>query len=159
MHPNSVASELVAVFAQRLAKRICESCRVQVEPDPEIAAEVFPLGWPKDLPVFKGRGCNRCHRRGTLGRIAVFEFLRLGPIIRKAISRRVPVDELREVAIESGSVAMRQSALELVRTGTIPLSEMPWVLPAERMAETLLKKSSDDDQASKPNENDTQTKS
>ncbi len=159
MHPNSVASELVAVFAQRLAKRICETCRVQVEPDPEIAGELFPLGWPADLPVFKGRGCNRCHRRGTQGRIAVVEFLRLGPTIRKAISRRVAVDELRDIALESGSIAMRQSALDLVRTGTIPLSEVPWVLPAERMAETLLEKtSSDARQTTAPNEDATTPK-
>ena len=29
MHPNSIASELRAVFAQRLAKRICSRCRVE----------------------------------------------------------------------------------------------------------------------------------
>lgn len=154
MHPNSVASELVAVFAQRLAKRICESCRVRVEPDPEIAAEVFPLGWPADLPVFKGRGCNRCHRRGTQGRIAVVEFMRLGPTIRKAISRRVAVDESRDIALESGSIAIRHSALDLVRAGAIPLSEVPGVLPAKRIAETSLERTSRDArQTTAPNEN------
>lgn len=140
MHPNSVASELVAVIAQRLAKRICEACRIQVEPDAQIAGEMFSLGWPADLHVFKGRGCNRCHRRGTHGRVAVVEFLRLGPEIRKSISRRIPVDELRDIAHEAGSVTMRQSALELVHRGIIPLSEVPWVLPAERMAGALITK-------------------
>ena len=144
MHPNSVASELVAVVAQRLAKRICEACKVQTEPDPEIAAELFPLGWPAEMHAFKGRGCNRCHRRGTHGRVAVVEFLRLGPVIRKAISRRVPVDELRDIALEAGCITMRQSALELVDAGTIPLSEVPWVLPAERMSAAILKKSNED---------------
>lgn len=141
MHPNSVASELVAVIAQRLAKRICESCRTQTEADPEIASELFPLGVPSGFRVFKGRGCNRCHRRGTLGRVAVVEFLRLGPAIRKAISRHVPVDELRDTALDAGAVTMRQSALDLVQAGIIPLSEVPWILPAERMAGTILKKS------------------
>ncbi len=73
MHPNSVASELVAVIAQRLAKRICEGCRVQADPDPEVVAELFPLGPPKEFRAFKGRGCGRCHRRGTLGRVAVVD--------------------------------------------------------------------------------------
>jgi type IV pilus assembly protein PilB len=144
LHPNSVASELVAVIAQRLAKRICEECRVPVDPDPEIAAELFPLGWPSDMRVFKGRGCTRCHRRGTHGRIAVVEFLRLGSEIRKSISHRVPVDELRDIALDAGSITMRQSALELVHAGTIPLSEVPWLLPAERMAGVILEKSKDE---------------
>jgi len=139
MHPNSVASELVAVFAQRLAKRICDGCRIETTPDPAIAAELFPLGWPAELRVFKGQGCNRCHRRGTLGRVAVVESLSLGPAIRKAISRRVPVDELREIAHEAGNVTMRHSALELVQAGTISLAELPWILPAERMADALLR--------------------
>lgn len=141
MHPNSVASELVAVIAQRLAKRICESCRIRTEPDPGIATELFPLGVPADFQTFKGRGCNRCHRRGTLGRVAVVEFLRLGPAIRKAIARHMPVDELRDIALDAGAVTMRQSALELVQTGIVPLSEVPWILPAERMASTILTRS------------------
>jgi len=139
MHPNSVASELVAVIAQRLAKRICEACRVRVEPNSKILAELFPLGPPSDFHVFEGRGCNRCRHRGTFGRVAVVEFLRLGPMIRKAISHRMPVDELRDIALETGTLTMRQSALELVHAGTIPLSELPWILPAERMAATNFK--------------------
>ena len=139
MHPNSVASELVAVIAQRLAKRICEACRIPAEPNPEIAAELFPLGWPADLRVFKGNGCSRCNYRGTYGRIAVVEYLRLVPTIRKAISRRIPVDELRDIALGTGNVTMRQCALELMHAGTIPLTEIPWILPAERMFETVFK--------------------
>lgn len=134
MHPNSVASELLGVFAQRLAKRICDACRAPAEPDPAILNELFPGGAPADFRCFAGKGCNRCRKRGTVGRIAVLEFLRSGPVIRKSISRSIPVDELRDVALDGGLVTMRQTALELVQSGAIPLSELPWVLPAERMA-------------------------
>lgn len=44
------------------------------------------------------------------------------------------MDELREVAIGAGLVPMRESALDLVRAGVIPLAELPTILPAERMA-------------------------
>jgi len=44
MHPHSIGSELQAVIAQRLAKRICASCRVETDPDPVLGAEVFPSG-------------------------------------------------------------------------------------------------------------------
>ncbi|NNC63268.1 MAG: Flp pilus assembly complex ATPase component TadA, partial [Gammaproteobacteria bacterium] len=46
MHPNSIASELLAVAAQKLAKRLCVQCRAPASPEPEIAAEVFPNGVP-----------------------------------------------------------------------------------------------------------------
>jgi len=134
MHPNSVASELLAVIAQRLAKRICDACRVQAEPDPEILSELFPRGAPADFRCYTGRGCNRCRKRGTIGRIATIEFLRSSPEVRRAISRNMSVDELRDIALDAGLVTMRQTALELVQSGAIPLSELPWILPAERMA-------------------------
>ena len=134
MHPNSVASELLAVFAQRLAKRVCDACRAPAEPDPAILSEMFPAGAPADFQCFAGKGCNRCRKRGTTGRIAVLEYLRSGPTIRKSISRSVPVDELRDLALDAGLITMRTTALELVQSGSIPVTELPWVLPAERMA-------------------------
>jgi type IV pilus assembly protein PilB len=134
MHPNSIGSELLAVVAQRLAKRNCEACRVETAPDPEVLAELFPGSAPPDLRCFVGRGCERCEGHGTRGRIAVIEWLRVGPAIRRAISRRLPVDELRDAALGAGLVTMRRSALELVRAGVLALGELRWVLSADRMA-------------------------
>jgi type IV pilus assembly protein PilB len=135
MHPNSIASELLSVFAQRLARRVCPGCRRQVDPRPDILAELFPAGAPADFKCFAGAGCDRCGGHGTLGRIAVVEHLRTGTKVRRAIARRDPLDELRRTALATGLVPMRSEALELVRRGIIPLTEVPWVLSAERMAE------------------------
>jgi type IV pilus assembly protein PilB len=55
--------------------------------------------------------------------------------VRRAISRRESLDDLRRTALEAGLVPMRRTALDLVRRGVIPLTEVPWVLSAERMAE------------------------
>jgi len=135
VHANSISSELLAVVAQRLAKRVCEGCRRRVDPDPEILAELFPDGdVPEDFECWEGEGCDRCGGHGTHGRIAVIEFLRTLMPVRAAISRRPPVDELRLVARQNGLVTMRESALQHVRAGRIPLSELPRILPAERMA-------------------------
>jgi type IV pilus assembly protein PilB len=140
MHSNSVASELLSVFAQRLARRICPGCRRETTPQPEIMRELFPNpeSTPKDFPCFVGAGCERCGGHGTFGRIAVVEHLVTGPKIRRAIARREPLDELRKAALEGGLVPMRTTALDLVRRGIIPLTEVPWVLSAERMAEETL---------------------
>jgi type IV pilus assembly protein PilB len=134
MHPNSVASELLAVIAQRLAKRICPACRAPAAPDPVIAAELFPQGIPPGFRCFAGRGCAACGGHGTHGRIAVTEYLRSNVAVRRGIARGVPVDDLRLIALRSGLSTMRRRALALVHEGVLPLSELPWVLPAERMA-------------------------
>jgi type IV pilus assembly protein PilB len=135
MHPNSIASELLAVFAQRLSRRICPACRREATPEKDILAELYPRGAPKDFVCFVGAGCDRCAGHGTLGRIAVVEHLRTGAIVRRAIARREPLDELRRLAIGEGLSTMRAAALDLVRRGVIPLREVPWLLSAERMAD------------------------
>jgi len=134
MQPNSVASELLAVIAQRLAKRICVECREEVTPDPDILAELFPSGVPADFRCFAGKGCDHCDQTGTRGRVAVIEYMQVNADIRNAISRHLPIGEMRWRALDGGLATMRDSALDHVIAGTIPLSELPHILPQERMA-------------------------
>ena len=134
IHPNSIASELLAVMAQRLAKRICPDCKQPAEPDAAIVAELFPEEVPANFRCFAGKGCNRCNGRGTLGQIAVFEFMLVNTDIRNAISQQKTATELRWQALDGGMITMRDSALNLVVEGIIPLSELPKVLLQERMA-------------------------
>lgn len=134
IHPNTIAGELLAVIAQRLAKRICERCREEVEPDPKIVAELFPTGMPSSFRSFRGKGCPRCKGRGTRGRVAVIEYLAVNTVVRIAISKQPAVDELRQLALDTGLVTMRDSAIDHVTHGIIPLSELPRILPEERMA-------------------------
>jgi type IV pilus assembly protein PilB len=133
-HPNSIGSELLAVIAQRLAKRICPSCRTETEPDPELAQEVFPLGVPQGFRTWKGTGCSHCGGHGTRGRIAVAELLQVSADFRLAISHHLPVDDLREVARRSGLRPLRDEALSLVQRGIIEFIELRDLLTGEHLA-------------------------
>jgi len=134
IHPNSIASELLAVIAQRLAKRICKECRTQATPDPVIMAELFPEGAPAGFRCYQGTGCPACNGKGTRGRVAVVEYMHVNQDIRNAISRQPPIGEMRWLALDAGLSTMRDSALDHVIAGTIPMSELPRILPEERMA-------------------------
>jgi type IV pilus assembly protein PilB len=132
MHPNSIASELLAVMSQRLARRLCEACRRPWDPDPALLREIFPAG--EAGRFFRGSGCGRCGNRGTLGRVAVLEFLKTSGAVREAISRRPTVGELRRLALSSGLLPLRDCALHLARHGLIALEELPGMLSRERLA-------------------------
>jgi type IV pilus assembly protein PilB len=134
VHANSVASELMGVIAQKLAKRICPHCRAEVAPDPAIIEELFPDGTPDSFRCYAGTGCENCNGRGTRGRVAVVEYMQVNTEIRQAIALQYPVAELRAIALDSGLTTMRDSALDHVIQGMIPLTEIPRVLPADRMA-------------------------
>jgi len=132
--PNSIAGELLAVVAQRLAKRICPECRQPAEPDPVILRELFPDHVPPSFRCFEGKGCQECGGRGTRGRIAAIEYMHVNDDIRNIISRQPPVGELRWQALDSGLITMRDSALDHVIKGMIPMSELRRILPQDRMA-------------------------
>ena len=134
LHRNSIASELLAVIAQRLAKRICPHCREPISPDEKILHELFPEEVPANFRCYVGKGCSQCSQRGTRGRVAVVEFMQVNADFRDIISRQPPLGELRWRALDAGLVTMRDSAIDLVVQGVIPMSELPRLLPAERMA-------------------------
>jgi type IV pilus assembly protein PilB len=134
MHPNSIAAELLAVFSQRLAPRICAHCREPDDPDPGLLAAVFPEGAPPDLRLEQGAGCARCHQRGVVGRIALGEYLPTSRQLRVAISHHLPLDEIRSVALQAGLRRMRSHALQLVQQGTIGFNRLAAILPLEQLA-------------------------
>jgi type IV pilus assembly protein PilB len=133
MHPNSIAGELLAVFAQRLARRICSGCRVECEPEPELLAEVFPQGAPAGFSTFRGEGCTRCRGLGYLGRTAIGEYLPTSRELRRAISHQAALDDLRDVARAEGLHTLRESALELAHTGVIAFDELRELLTSEML--------------------------
>lgn len=133
MHPNSIASELRAVFAQRLAKRICAGCREPENPPADLLAEVFPAGVPAGAAFWHGRGCDRCSGYGTHGRIALVEYLPATRELRRGIAQHLPLDDLRETAAAAGMQSMRDHALALVGAGVIAFEELAATLPPERL--------------------------
>jgi type IV pilus assembly protein PilB len=134
MHRNSIGSELLAVFSQRLARRICEGCRAPTTPAAELLHEVFPDGAPSTARFFAGAGCEHCRGSGCYGRIAVTEFLPASAELRQAIARGATVDDLRGVALAAGLRPLRDHALALVEQGMIPLGELRAMLPPDRLA-------------------------
>lgn len=67
-------------------------------------------------------------------RVAIIEYMEVESDIRNAISSQPPIGELRWRALDAGLVTMRDSALDHVIEGIIPLSELPRIIPRERMA-------------------------
>jgi len=141
LHPNSIAAELLAIYSQRLAKRVCPECRFETPPDAELAAEIFSGGVPAGFRAYGGKGCERCQGFGFKGRIAVVEFLPATSKLRQAISRGLPIDDLRAVAKHAGLMPMRDHALHLAGQGIIAFDELRYLLPVEEFRDRSVKAS------------------
>jgi type IV pilus assembly protein PilB len=120
--PYLVAGGLIAVLAQRLARRLCVHCRAQRTAG---AAELAALGLPaREAQVFAAVGCQRCDGTGYRGRVGIFELLVVSPRIRERIVRRAPADALREVARAEGMMPLAHDAWLKVHAGLTTIREV-----------------------------------
>ncbi len=121
--PFQIGSVLLGGLAQRLARRICQDCREEVE----IAPEYLPLFESRGVEnprAFQGKGCRRCHQTGHKGRLGVYELLEVTPEIRSLINRSAHEEELKNQALEQGFRDLLADGLHKVKAGMISLDEV-----------------------------------
>ena len=140
--PFSFSDSLLAVLAQRLARRLCIRCRVKrpAKPD-EVQALAEEYCFDSDLKPadviarwnsrFGGRlvthvakGCDHCRRSGYRGRIGLYELLTVTPDMRRMMLRRASAAELRTYAMSNGMLTLKQDGIEKVMTGDTDLHEV-----------------------------------
>jgi len=121
VEPYLVASSIDAVLAQRLARRLCEKCRIEAAPDAK-RFEAASLPVPKQ--VFTPTGCQSCADTGYRGRLAIHEVLLVSEEIQRMAVERRPSDEIQTIAVEQGMTTLWQDGLEKVAAGLTSLEEI-----------------------------------
>ena len=125
--PFMVSSSLLCIGAQRLGRKLCESCRVPVEV-PE--KELFNVGYTEE-EVEKGfqlfgpapEGCPRCNH-GYKGRFAILETLFLEDSIKRMVVEGRSVLDIKKRAVELGMITLRRAALLNAMRGRTSLQEV-----------------------------------
>ncbi|RPJ06021.1 MAG: type II/IV secretion system protein, partial [Spirochaetaceae bacterium] len=99
VEPFLVASTVNLIIAQRLLRKICDSCKApysmtrhDLEKHIPSAAIHKHFGANPVLMFYKGTGCKVCHNTGYLGRLGVFELLEVSKEIRRLISEKADSD-------------------------------------------------------------------
>lgn len=125
-----------AVMAQRLVRRICQSCKKEVS---QVPAEVKKLivDELKDIPkeesvgldmknvkMFAGTGCKICAGSGYMGRIAIFEILPLSEGIKNLILDHQSAMKVRDLARSEGMISMKQDGWIKVMKGQTTIEEV-----------------------------------
>lgn len=125
--PHAVASEVIAVIAQRLVKRVCTECRERTDFDAELLETVFGPRPPAELIAFAGIGCSHCEGHGTRGRIPVTEYLPVDASVQIAVGANPTADGLRAASVNAGTTAMLDTGVRFVKSGIIPQDELRWI--------------------------------
>ncbi|SFC45514.1 GspE/PulE family protein [Ruminococcus albus] len=115
-----VATSLIGVVAQRLAKVVCTNCREGYMSDAE---ENELMGIPESIPIYKPVGCSKC-TRGYTGRTAIHEILLATPKMKEIIAAGAKSEQIQELAKEEGCRLLRDNVSELVQQGRTTIDEL-----------------------------------
>jgi type II secretory ATPase GspE/PulE/Tfp pilus assembly ATPase PilB-like protein len=125
LKPGMIAGAIIAVFAQRLVRRLCKECKEAYTPDAEEChiLGVDPVNPPQ---VFKARqgGCHACSGQGYKGRVAVAEILLLDEDIDEVIARGGTKIEMKRLAKQKGFKNMRDDGILKILDGLTSLEEL-----------------------------------
>ncbi len=129
--PFMVSSTVISVLAQRLLRRVCPSCAVDVAPSPiQLQRLRCSLADLRGAQFKKGRGCKECRHTGYRGRTGVFELLVLDEQVRNAILAQKASFEIRAISIShSGLITLLEDGLVKAAAGITTLDEVLRCLP------------------------------
>jgi type IV pilus assembly protein PilB len=123
IEPYLVAASINCVVAQRLARRVCVSCRKLVR----VPGERVGLDGG-EAEIYEPVGCSRCRKTGYRGRLGLYEVMTVSDEIRTMIVARAAAQEIRRIAVEQGMRTLRVDGLAKVRDGETTLLELERVL-------------------------------
>lgn len=131
IEPFLIASSVNVIIAQRLVRKVCASCIQSVDADvarlkkvltPELFKKYFAgSGKPR---VFQGKGCKVCHSSGYIGRIGIFEVMKMTPKIRELVMARANAGEIQAEAQVEGMTTMIEDGVRKIVQGITTVDEV-----------------------------------
>ena len=154
MDPFNFADALLGILAQRLAKRLCKSCKEAYQPsadeitlliqaycddlvmtdhwksDPKVAADAVYQAWLKDFAkggkftLYRPKGCEVCGGSGYKGRVGLHELLVGTDALKQQIQEHARVAELFATAINEGMRTLKMDGIEKVLSGITDMKQV-----------------------------------
>jgi type IV pilus assembly protein PilB len=124
--PFNVASSVILITAQRLARRLCPHCKKPADIPPEaligagFCNEDLDGSWQPYAPI----GCDHCKGTGYKGRVGVYEVMPISDDMRQLIMRNGNAIDIKHQAAAEGLRTLRQSGLLKVKSGVTSLEEI-----------------------------------
>ncbi|MHB9024263.1 MAG: GspE/PulE family protein [Armatimonadota bacterium] len=131
IEPFLTASSVIGVLAQRLVRSICPRCKEAYTPPLEAFRRLnFPVEM-EQITFYRGAGCSACRQTGYKGRIGVYEMMAVDNDIRELILKKSPTHVIRQTALDSGMISLKQDSIEKILQGVTTMEEALRVIYAE----------------------------
>ncbi len=145
--PQILAASLSVSIAQRLVRKVCESCRDVESATPEQERQIrdilhtakynnkplheYGVDVNQDIKLTVGRGCEKCNGTGYKGRIGLFEAIITDETIEELLNQHPSEQDVRRVAEKQGLLNMREDGIVKILNGITSMEEVQKVIDLE----------------------------
>ncbi|MDZ4374675.1 MAG: ATPase, T2SS/T4P/T4SS family, partial [Phenylobacterium sp.] len=106
VEPFLLASTLRLIVAQRLVRRLCKDCR---RSEPADAATARLVGVRTGQAIWRAHGCAQCNQTGYVGRVGLYEAIRVDDRVRRLIAAEADEEAINAVAFERSDTLSRRA--------------------------------------------------
>lgn len=121
VEPFLIVSSLISIVAQRLLRKICQSCKEEAKIPEDM---LKTIGCNNKQRFYKGKGCKHCMGSGYSGRAAITEVLELDPEIQGLILSSAQEETIKRQARRAGMVTLREDGILKALKGLTTLEEV-----------------------------------
>jgi type IV pilus assembly protein PilB len=123
--PFNIASSVLLITAQRLARRLCENCKTPAEYPREalLKAGFVDTDIDGSWKPYRAVGCSACNN-GYKGRVGLYQVMPMSEAIQRIILAEGSAMDIAVQAQKDGVRDLRQSGLIKVRAGVTTLEEV-----------------------------------
>jgi type IV pilus assembly protein PilB len=136
-----LSSAINVAMAQRLVRKLCNDCKTEVVPDAKektiiehTLASINDKTYLTNLQtekIWKAVGCEKCHKTGYKGRIAITEVILMTKEIEEVIVNNPSDREIRVAAAPQNLLDMRQDGVIRILKGITSMDELGRVIDVE----------------------------
>lgn len=154
MDPFNFADALLGILAQRLAKRLCDACKVpylaeaaEIEhlldeytselghtdawrADPASARQALRAAWQAEwaqagrFTLYRAQGCPACNASGYKGRVGLHELLLGSDAVKQLIQTKARIADILTCALNQGMRTLKMDGIEKVLQGNTDLKQV-----------------------------------
>ncbi len=122
--PYAIATSVSLIIAQRLARRLCGSCKQLVEvPAEALRKEGFQEADIPSLKIYGPKGCQNC-TDGYKGRVGLYQVMEVSEAIGRIIMTGGNAIDIADQAAKEGVWDLRRAGLEKVKAGMTSIAEI-----------------------------------
>jgi type IV pilus assembly protein PilB len=141
INPKIISSSINVAMAQRLIRKLCSDCKKEVIPNAKEKAfidrtllSITDKSYLTDVQtekIWQAGGCEKCHKTGYKGRIAITEIILMKKEIEEAITNNPSDRDIKSAAASQNLLDMKQDGVIRILKGISSLEELGRVIDIE----------------------------